>query len=196
AQNITAGPSNGLDFSFPDPPALTDLTPAAGVPGTVIDISGSGFHGSAQVSFEFTTLGRTLNSPSVTVVNDALVRAEVPNVPADIPLDLRLVEVTVSNSAGGPSNALEFTYAFRFIRGDINLDGVVDLSDPIKNLLGLFGGADIPCDEAADTNNDGNRDLSDSVFLLDFLFQDGPAMSAPFPDAGFDLDDDGISCDV
>ena len=46
----------------------------------------------------------------------------------------------------------------------------------------LFLGDKAPaCLEAADSNDDGALDLSDGVFVLAFLFLDGPAPPPPGP---------------
>ena len=43
-----------------------------------------------------------------------------------------------------------------FVRGDANVDGTVDISDPVFTLVFLFSGAvpGIPCQDAADANGD------------------------------------------
>lgn len=72
-----------------------------------------------------------------------------------------------------------------FVRGRVNSDAVVDLSDAISILTYLFSGGAAPeVPEAADINGDGILDLSDAVYLLDFLFRGGPAIPAPFPEPG------------
>jgi hypothetical protein len=59
----------------------------------------------------------------------------------------------------------------RFIRGDSNVDGVLDISDAVAILGFLFlGSASLSCDDAADVNDDGALDLSDAVKLLGCLF--------------------------
>lgn len=111
------------------------------------------------------------------------------------------------------SNALRmipFSERPRFVRGDANIDGHVDIGDVIHILSYLFGtGAPPLCLDAADINDDaylGNEspiNLADPVYLLDFLFGDGPTIPAPFKatsvgiprDCGHDLQhDDGLDC--
>ena len=59
----------------------------------------------------------------------------------------------------------------RFIPGDINSDGSVDLSDPIATLSYLFqGNVEPDCLQAGDSNNDGNLDIADAVKTLNYLF--------------------------
>jgi hypothetical protein len=45
--------------------------------------------------------------------------------------------------------------------------------------------------DGADANNDTRIDISDSIWLLNYLFKGGPQPSEPFPQAGVDPSDDG-----
>jgi hypothetical protein len=72
-----------------------------------------------------------------------------------------------------------------YVRGDVNADGEIDLSDPVSVLNFLFlGGARPPCEDAADTDGDGDVNITDASFFLNFLFLGGPAPPAPFPACG------------
>ncbi len=84
----------------------------------------------------------------------------------------------------------------RFLRGDANGDGAVDVSDPIHLLTGLFrAGPAPPCEDAADANDDGALDVSDAVTLLLFLFVTGHALPAPGPVIpGGDPAPDALGC--
>ena len=84
---------------------------------------------------------------------------------------------------------------FEFMRGDANLDGVLDISDPVKLLRSLFGGdAFLRCDDAGDANDDGRLDISDAVHVLGYLFGRGPPPDQPFPRTGWDLSWDELGC--
>lgn len=73
----------------------------------------------------------------------------------------------------------------RFIRGDCNVDGEVDISGPIRSLLGNLAGGSISCPSACDANGDSvTGGVSDAVFVLNFLFRHGPAPVAPSPACG------------
>ena len=73
----------------------------------------------------------------------------------------------------------------RFLRGDCNDDGNVDLSDAVCTLNWLFLGGPAPgCLAATNTNGDEEVDLSDPVSLLNHLFLGGPAPVLPFPECG------------
>ena len=79
-----------------------------------------------------------------------------------------------------------------FVRADSNIDGSLDISDPVFTLLVLFteGGFSFPCLDAADANGNAEVDIADPVFTLQFLFLGGERPPAPFPDLGHD--DDGV----
>jgi len=78
---------------------------------------------------------------------------------------------------GGPS--------LKFLRGYVNPDGKVDLSDAIFLLNYLFGGGDEPrCRLAADINDDEKVDISDTIFMLNYLFVGGAVPPPPFSQLG------------
>jgi hypothetical protein len=84
-----------------------------------------------------------------------------------------------------------------FLRGDSNLDAVLDISDALFTLGFLFlqAGSPLECEDAADTDDSGVIDITDPVFLLNHLFLGGPAPpppSPPFP--GRDATEDDLSC--
>ncbi|MAG94416.1 MAG: hypothetical protein CMJ48_11800 [Planctomycetaceae bacterium] len=73
----------------------------------------------------------------------------------------------------------------RFLRGECNDDGEVDIADAVCTLNWQFAGTPAPgCVAATNTNGDEAVDLSDAVWLLNFLFVGGPAPVEPFPDCG------------
>jgi hypothetical protein len=62
------------------------------------------------------------------------------------------------------------------LRGDINHDGVIDISDLVYLVDWMFtGGPPPPCPEEADMNGDGAIDIADLVYLVDYMFNGGPA---------------------
>lgn len=74
-----------------------------------------------------------------------------------------------------------------FIRGDANGDALVDISDSVKVLLYLFVGTQAPeCLDTADADDSGDVELTDAVFILQFLFQRGPPPPSPYPEPGLD----------
>jgi hypothetical protein len=82
-----------------------------------------------------------------------------------------------------------------FIRGDSNVDGGVNISDPLKTFGVLFVGDPNPgCDDAMDANDNGSVDISDGLYSLNFLFSDGPALPPPAGACGPDATDDALGC--
>ncbi|MBI4582515.1 MAG: hypothetical protein HY717_00585 [Planctomycetes bacterium] len=83
-----------------------------------------------------------------------------------------------------------------FMRGDANFNQERDISDPITILSYLFnGGANIPCADAADGNDDGDVDIADAIFTLGRLF----LTPDPFPEPdewGRDPTEDWLGCAV
>jgi len=75
-----------------------------------------------------------------------------------------------------------------FIRGDINGDLSIDLSDPILLLEELFGASQgLDCQAAADLDADGQLQLDDVIVSLGHIFLANPAqLPAPFPNCGTD----------
>ena len=82
-----------------------------------------------------------------------------------------------------------------FVRGDVNQDGDVDVSDPVQLLLHLFGNVQIQCAAAADFSDEGKLTISSAIYGLSYLFVGGEPPPAPFPGCGPDATPDLlISC--
>lgn len=74
---------------------------------------------------------------------------------------------------------------FRFIRGDADQSGGINISDAVAILSFLFIGGAETCIAASDANASGSVAISDAVFLLSFLFLGGNPPSGPYPACGF-----------
>ncbi len=74
----------------------------------------------------------------------------------------------------------------RFIRGEINGDGKINISDAVTLLRYLFSSQPLPhdCREAVDCNDDESVNLGDAIYLLGYQFSSGPQPPAPFPACG------------
>lgn len=83
----------------------------------------------------------------------------------------------------GPVATADFKSVF--LRGAVNTDSKVDISDAVALLEYLFAGSGPPEPlEAGDINDDGSMDITDSIYLLTYLFLGGPKPPPPFPEAG------------
>jgi hypothetical protein len=100
-----------------------------------------------------------------------------------------LVDKIVGALGTPPSNNPE-----EFIRGDGNVDGLINIGDAIFGLNYLFGGTPSICLDAQDTNDDGSIDIGDPISTLGFLFSGGESPSAPFPGCGEDPTSDTLNC--
>jgi hypothetical protein len=82
-----------------------------------------------------------------------------------------------------------------FLRGDVDQNGALEISDPIGTLGYLFLGSQTPgCLDAADANDDGALNLTDALYSLSFLFSGGAPIPPPYPDCGADRTPDQIGC--
>ena len=86
--------------------------------------------------------------------------------------------------------------AAQFIRGDVDGNGTLDLTDGIRVFSNLFLSEEIGCHDAADVNDSGEVDISDGIQLLNFLFLGGPPPAVPFPGCGGDETADSLSCET
>ena len=78
-----------------------------------------------------------------------------------------------------------------FIRGDVNGDGQVTISDGFRILMWYRDGYDPPqCMDAADVNDNGVIGTEDIVYLLQTLYSGARSIPPPFPEPGQDLTDD------
>ena len=99
----------------------------------------------------------------------------------------------VSGPVGPPSNGQNQPV---FLRGDVNGDGVISEADAARMMDWVFGLAPAPdCLDAADLNDDGYVNITDSTQLLNYISTPGsPPPSPPFPVAGVDTSPDTLSC--
>ncbi|MBN1420688.1 MAG: matrixin family metalloprotease [Planctomycetes bacterium] len=169
---------------------VTGLSPAEGSVdgGEVISILGNRFLGD-RVVFVGETSARVLEATA------GEIRIVLPPSDAEGP-----VSVVVCTDVGCAASPTPLTYlpsqGSRFVRGDINADGVFDLGDAIGILSVLFVGTPTTCLDACDADDDGILVLSDPIFLLTYLFGAGSAPSPPFPSCGLDPEGaaDGLDC--
>ena len=85
----------------------------------------------------------------------------------------------------------------RFLRGDINDSGFLNITDPVFLLFYLFGEpVALICESTADVNDDGVVDMADPIFLLNVLYVAGsPAIPEPSSACGVDPTVDTLTCE-
>ncbi|MCA8962807.1 MAG: hypothetical protein KDC38_19925 [Planctomycetes bacterium] len=109
-----------------------------------------------------------------------------------VPTDLiPLIQNEMAFLIGGSGGGVEFR------RGDVNVDGVFDISDPVFALASLFipGSPEPGCGDASDANDDGIFDISDAVYALASLFIIGaPPPPSPGGACGTDPTPDSLDC--
>jgi hypothetical protein len=77
----------------------------------------------------------------------------------------------------------------------VDANGDVSITDALSLLSSLFqGGAPPACDDAADTNDDGEVDVSDGVVILLHLFAGAGDLPEPSDACGLDRTDDALRC--
>jgi hypothetical protein len=81
-----------------------------------------------------------------------------------------------------------------YVRGDSNHDGVIDISDAVRILVGLFVDPEaITCPDAADADDSGRVEITDALRLLRFLFQGFGGPVGPYPGYGVDWSADELA---
>ncbi len=81
----------------------------------------------------------------------------------------------------------------RFVRGDADNSGKVDITDAIYTLKYLFQEGPSPtCEDALDSNDDGKMDITDAIYTLNYLFLGGREIPEPFKVAGEDSSSDNL----
>ena len=95
------------------------------------------------------------------------------------------------NRGGAPSDS-----GLRpFVRGDVNSDDVINLSDGVAILRQLFSGragGGINCLDAADVDADRSIGITDAIRVLSWLFIDANSITFPFPGPPSDVVNPGL----
>jgi hypothetical protein len=176
-------------FEYRLPPEVLTVEPPAGSGRERIRVRGRGFTTDLRAFVGSLELVDVLVLDP-TIIEGGLGSCELQASPG--PQDVRVEEI---DGAG----VLRAAYRCegRFVRGECNGDGAVDISDAIFGLAFLFSGGPGPrCDDGCDANDDGAVDISDAIWLLGFLFLGGPRPPEPFPSAGGDPTNDRLDCAV
>ncbi|MFQ5653269.1 MAG: hypothetical protein ACE5GW_00885 [Planctomycetota bacterium] len=124
-----------------------------------------------------------------------------PLAPVETIVDLAIIGASLAASTGAVITPATIDGALvigagAFTRGDGNSDGVVNLADPIFNLVFQFQGTPATCEDALDTNDDGQINVADPIWSLSFQFTGGPPPPEPFLVPALDPTPDGLGCDL
>jgi hypothetical protein len=175
------------------PVKIEGFTPNIGyfIGGDLVTITGTGFTTPEATSLVFFSEDEDpLPLTDIQVISENEMTALTPASPR-----LGVYSVRVENDRGTDQMADVFDYGF--IRGEVNADGQIDLSDGVVILSYLFlPGSDIPiCLDAADATDDAQIDVSDGIRIFGFLFIGTEPPSDPFDTPGYDpTDDDDFGC--
>jgi len=177
-----------------DPPELNDIDPDVVLAGGQIALTGTNFHDGLTVLIN---LGDTYEAENIEFDEGVDPTTIICTVPETVPQGVATVQVrNVDDQTTDPLPLTVLPPAPKFIRGDSNLDGRVDVSDPVKIARVLFAGLTTTCEDALDANDDGDMNVTDAIFLFDYLYRRGETPSAPYPLQGFDpTDGDGLGCE-
>lgn len=87
--------------------------------------------------------------------------------------------------------SIRFPLPRLFVRGDVDNNRIVDITDGITLLNFLFLGGEEPvCPDSGDILDVGTLDLTSAITLLNYLFLGGATPAVPFPNLGLDPTDD------
>jgi len=132
------------------PAVITSISPANGPVGATVVIIGANLGGATAVTFN--TTGAEIISKTATQI--------VTKVPAGATAG----PIKITTPAGTTTSSINFTVTQR---GDLNLDGVINVQDLIRLIQVLQGIA--PATAEADVNADGNVNVADLISLYQKL---------------------------
>lgn len=174
-----------LDWHPPEVFMFSPLQgPAAG--GTKVQIYGDAFQPGMRVRFG------GAESPAVTVLAAAIAEAVTPPGTGTVAVE---VENPDGLAAVAPAGFAYVGESARFVRGDANADGRIDVADGIGILQFLFASGALGCEDAGDVNDDGALNIGDAISLLSYVFAQGAAPPPPHGACGIDPTPDALGCE-
>ncbi|MFH1829937.1 MAG: dockerin type I domain-containing protein [Pseudomonadota bacterium] len=83
-----------------------------------------------------------------------------------------------------------------FVRGDANSDGYITLDDSIYIMSYIKdpNSVKVKCEDALDVDDNGEPNIDDAIYLLNFQVAAGPQPLLPFPEPGIDPTPDNLDC--
>jgi hypothetical protein len=177
----------------PSPPDRTEPPVPAVVNGAALELAWSAAEGAVTYDVYLWPAGaaETLVASGV-----ALPKLTPPELDLLTEYRWRVVAVNVAGVTSGPEWRFRTAGGVRFVRGDVDASGRINITDAIFLLDWLFqGGPRPPCVDAADVDDDGGQRpaITDAIALLLWLFQGGRPPMPPGPtQATYALADCGI----
>ena len=156
---------------------------------TVINVNLSGTDLAAAVTHTVTSISYTV-STTAAFGSTALTFSEAlgtPPVALSVGMGLQFVEPPTT------VDAALFTSP-PYIRGDVNENGQVTVSDAIALLSQLFNGLPMDCADASDVNESGMVTVADALALLAYLFNEGTPPGAPAGLCGLPATPSSLGC--
>ena len=126
------------------------------------------------------------------------ITANVDNARLFLKTDIFIYESRLNPFAGRNWRDRERIYCGpRFIRGDADSNGTLDITDALRIFGFLFlGGAEPDCLSAYNIDGDATVSISDGIYALRYLFEgQSPPPAAPFPECGISTIDTDPGCD-
>ncbi|MEM7164474.1 MAG: dockerin type I repeat-containing protein [Planctomycetota bacterium] len=106
-----------------------------------------------------------------------------------------IIGVTAGTLGPAATCQVQTTTFAPFLRGDMNLDGVLNLIDVIALLQHLLQSVPaLACDDAGDVDDSGSLNIADPIYLLNFLFLQLAPPLPPYPAPGLDPTPDDMLC--
>jgi hypothetical protein len=211
-----------LDFGF-DATSKENIETCDVVPGCANRTAGGGWISAVVLSFTkpielplkrntIAKSGYTLSKDvgeagTLITVSNKLAKQKSPPADVNVTVDGKSRRWTTAVNAWVKKEG-EVTPADQFVRGDVGVsktgeshpaDEILNVTDPVRIIRKLFQGSDLEfdCQKAADADDNGAVEITDAVYLCNYLFvggASGPAPPAPFPSAGDDPTSDGLTC--
>lgn len=175
----------GFEFS------LRSIAPDRTAPETPIEVTleGNGF----EPAEEMRVLVGGIEATNVQVLDESTITATFPT-----SLIAGVVDVAISSGTRHAALGEAFFYenSESFVRGDVDGNLVIDITDPILSLTYLLLGGPTTCLDAHDTNDNGVVEIADSLLTLTFFFLDiDSPPEPPHPSPGPDpTRDDFLGC--
>jgi hypothetical protein len=176
----------GFTYANEDAPEILTIFDNVGTAGAVFNVVGSNFD-APGLAVEVCGVSATF-----TLLVDDSLDVTAPACPQS---GFQPLEVCTNNGCDTEQNGFNYTGgAATFIRGNVNTDTSVNISDPVAILNDLFLGQRAPavCRDALDSDDSGRLDITDAVYILNFLFQGGTPIPAPYPNPGTDPTADAL----